>query len=58
VLLDFGQVAASSTTVPISYVQAAVAAVPGTSGFVITSPAGNIVSPGGSLPVRGATTYP
>jgi uncharacterized phage protein gp47/JayE len=58
VLLDFGSVGSSSTTVPISYIQAAVAAVPNTSGFVITSPAGNIVSPAGSLPVRGATTYP
>jgi uncharacterized phage protein gp47/JayE len=58
VLLDFGQVGGSSTTVPISYVQAAVAAVPNTSGFVITLPAGNIISAAGALPVLGAVTYP
>ena len=55
-------------TVDLSYIEAAIAAVPGTSGFVITavscphgtvSPGsdGNITANAGYLSVRGATTY-
>ena len=57
VLAAYGTLAAGSTTVPLSYVQAAIAAVPGTAGFLITTPAGNIVSAAGSLPVLGTTTW-
>lgn len=57
VLLDFGQVGAASTTVSLSYVQSAVAAVPGTAGFLITVPAGNITSAAGHLPTLGAITW-
>jgi len=58
VLLDQGSVGASSTTVLLSYVQAAVAAVPNTAGFLITSPAGNITSSAGALPVVGVVSFP
>jgi len=44
-------------TVPLSAIESAIAALPGTSGFVITAPAGNIVSPTGALPVLGTLTY-
>ncbi len=43
--------------VPLSAIESAIAALPGTAGFVITSPAGNITSPVGTLPVLGSVTY-
>lgn len=58
VLLDQGSVDSAATTVQLSYVLAAIAAVPNTTGFVVTSPAANIVTPAGSLPVRGVVTFP
>ena len=58
VFLDQGSVGASGTTVLLSYVQAAVAAVPNTAGFLITSPAGNITSAAGALPVVGVVSFP
>ncbi|URF02784.1 baseplate J/gp47 family protein [Cupriavidus campinensis] len=44
-------------TVNLSDVESAIGAVPGTAGFVITSPTGNIASAAGHLPVLGAVTY-
>ncbi|MBD2781638.1 baseplate J/gp47 family protein [Xenorhabdus szentirmaii] len=41
----------------LSELQYAIAGVPGTAGFVITSPADNIALPVGYLPVRGEVTY-
>jgi len=57
VLLQYAQITGTSTTVDISYVNSAIAAIAGTSGFVISSPAGNIVTARGALPVRGTVTY-
>lgn len=55
-------------TVDMSDIQAAIAAIPGTEGFVITAVAcnhgavaptdGNITSTAGYLPIRGAVTFP
>ena len=55
--LDYGSVNATGTTVPLSYVQSAIAAVAGTAGFLVTSPTTNIASAGGQLPVRGVVTF-
>lgn len=44
-------------TVNLSDIESAIAAVPGTSGFVITAPAGNIVCSTGHLPILGTITY-
>lgn len=45
-------------TVNLSDIESAIAAVPGTAGFVITSPSGNITSATGYLPVLGTVNYP
>jgi uncharacterized phage protein gp47/JayE len=57
VLLQYAQISGSATTVDISFVNSAIAAINGTAGFVISSPAGNIVTASGQLPVRGTVTY-
>lgn len=44
-------------TLALSFIEAAVAAVPLTTGFVITSPTINIVSGAGQIPVLGTVTY-
>lgn len=44
-------------TVDLSLIESAIASVPGTAGFVITSPSGNITTTIGQLPVLGAITY-
>lgn len=44
-------------TVNLSDIESAVAAVPGTAGFVITAPTGNITSATGHLSVLGTVTY-
>lgn len=44
-------------TVPLSAIEGAIAAIAGTSGFLISAPAGNIASGTGELPVLGAITY-
>lgn len=48
---------AEGSTVALSAIEGAIAAIPGTSGFVITAPAANIVAPTGSLPTLGVVTY-
>lgn len=48
---------AEGSTVALSAIEGAVAAIPGTSGFVITVPAANIAAPAGSLPTLGVVTY-
>ncbi len=45
-------------TIDMSDINSAIGAIPGTSGFVITSPAGNIVNSIGQLPTLGVITYP
>lgn len=44
-------------TINLSAIESAIAAVPNTAGFVITSPVGNITNPTGNLPVLGSVTY-
>lgn len=44
-------------TVYLSDIESAIAAVPNTSGFVITSPVGNITNTTGQLPVLGTVNY-
>lgn len=53
----YGSIGIGSTTVALSLVESAIAAVPGTTGFVVTTPSANIVSPAGSLPVLGTVTW-
>lgn len=57
VLAAYGSIAIGSTTVALSLIETAIAAVPNTTGFVILSPGGNIVSSPGSLPVLGTITW-
>jgi uncharacterized phage protein gp47/JayE len=57
VFLDHAQVTGGSSTVHLSDIEAAIAAVPGTAGFVITSPTGDIVTTAGQLPTLGTVTY-
>ena len=57
VLTTYGSITGAATTVALSLVASAVAAVPLTTGFVIVTPAANISSPSGALPVLGAVTY-
>jgi uncharacterized phage protein gp47/JayE len=47
----------SSGTVSLSLIESAIAAISGTTGFVITAPAGNITGALGSLPVLGMITW-
>jgi uncharacterized phage protein gp47/JayE len=47
----------TSGTVSLSLIESAVAAISGTTGFVITTPTGNITGPLGSLPVLGAIAW-
>lgn len=44
-------------TLELSYIEAAIAAISGTTGFVITVPTGNITLQIGELPVLGTITY-
>ena len=43
--------------VALSYIESAIAAIPGTAGFVITVPAGNITTTIGQLPTVGTISY-
>jgi uncharacterized phage protein gp47/JayE len=45
------------STIALSLIESAIAAIAGTSGFIITSPAGNISTSIGSLPTVGTITY-
>lgn len=51
------QIGVPGQTVDLSYIEAAIAAVPGTAGFVMTVPAANVAQTAGQLPTRGAMTY-
>lgn len=44
-------------TIALSYIESAIAAISGTTGFVITSPTSNIVGTTGQLPVLGTITW-
>lgn len=44
-------------TIALSLIESAIAAIAGTTGFLITTPAGNISSSTGLLPTRGTITY-
>lgn len=54
VFLEFG---VPGGVIDLSDLEAAIAAVPGTEGFVITVPSDNLTMPTGNLPKRGAITY-
>ncbi len=47
----------AGTSVELSSIESAIAAIAGTPGFVINSPSGNIPNATGQLPVRGTVTY-
>jgi uncharacterized phage protein gp47/JayE len=53
----FTRVGVPGAVTPISEIESAIAAIPGTSGFVILSPSGNIANNPGGLHVLGAITY-
>lgn len=57
VLGQFATISATPSTLNLNYVESAVDTVPSTAGFVIAAPAGNIITPSGSLPVLGTITY-
>lgn len=57
VLLAQGEPKAGSD-VDLSSINAAISAISGTAGFVITTPAINIANQTGKLPVRGTVSYP
>lgn len=44
-------------TIALSLLESAIAAIAGTTGFLITTPSGNITTTVGSLPIRGTVTY-
>lgn len=50
-------VAGQNGVINLSYIESAIAAVPGTAGFVISAPAGNLVGTTGQLPVLGTITW-
>lgn len=45
-------------TIDMSDINSAIGSIPGTGGFVITSPVGNITNSTGQIPTLGAITYP
>lgn len=51
------QTGVPGATVDLSYIEAAIAAVAGTAGFVITVPAGNVAQTPGQLPTLGVVTF-
>lgn len=55
VLRQYGELGG---TVALSLIESEIAAVAGTSGFVITSPTANITAGAGQIPVLGTVTYP
>jgi uncharacterized phage protein gp47/JayE len=48
----------AGTLVDLSSINAAIAAIAGTAGFVMTIPTANIANLTGKLPTRGAVNYP
>lgn len=50
-------VSGQNGVVALSLIESAIAAIPGTTGFVITSPTANIVGTTGELPVLGTVNY-
>jgi uncharacterized phage protein gp47/JayE len=57
VFLQYAEISAGASTLPLSYVESAIAAVPNTTGFVIQAPSGNIVSSSGELPIMGSASF-
>lgn len=57
VMLDEGAPLDDGSSVDLSSIESAIAAIAGTSGFVITSPQGNIANQLGYLPTLGPVTY-
>lgn len=58
VLTASAQISAGSSTLNLNEIESAIDAVPGTAGFVIDSPPGNITTASGFLPVVGTIDYP
>lgn len=57
VFIQQGSPLAGTGTIALSYIESAIAAIPGTAGFVITLPGGNITNTTGQLPLLGTVTY-
>lgn len=57
VFREHSGIAAGSSTVNLSDIESAIAAIPLTSGFVLTVPSSNIVSASGQVPTLGVVTY-
>jgi uncharacterized phage protein gp47/JayE len=57
VFIQQGTPLAGAGVIDLSYIESAIAAIPGTSGFVITVPSGNIANSTGQLPVLGTIIY-
>ncbi len=53
----FFEYGAPGGTIYLSDIQAAIAGIPGTEGFILAAPVANIVMATGGLPVRGTVTY-
>jgi uncharacterized phage protein gp47/JayE len=51
------QIGVPGAVVQMSYIEAAIAAVPGTAGYVMTVPAANVVQTAGQLPTLGVVTF-
>lgn len=57
VFAEFATINAGPSTLNLNYIESAIDTVPGTAGFVIVSPVGNITTPSGSLPVLGTIVF-
>lgn len=57
VFAEFAQIKPGNSTLNLNLVESAIDTVPGTDGFVIIAPGGNITTPTGYLPVLGTVTY-
>ncbi len=56
-LTGFANIDAVPSTLNLNYIESAIDTVPGTDGFVIATPTGNIVTASGTLPVLGSLTF-
>lgn len=57
VFREHSGITAGSSTVNLSDIESAIAAIPLTSGFIVTIPSGNVVSASGQVPKLGTVTY-
>lgn len=57
VFVQQGNPLTGAGTIGLSYIESGIAAIPGTAGFVITTPSGNITNTTGQLPLLGVISY-